>query len=96
MNGGSSFELLGVTQLLSVPYSLHAKTIDKVNQFDITADPEMGIEEALFSVMNSNGDTVFAVSTFENDSHTQVKGGTGWSVQMAIDNKKPMSVFSLA
>ena len=39
------------------------------------------------------GDTVFAVSTFENDNHTQVKGGTGWSVQMAIDNKKPIYFF---
>jgi len=33
-----------------------------------------------------NAEVVFAVSTFENDS--QVKGGTGWAVQMARDNNK--------
>lgn len=30
-NGGEDFQLLGTTQLLSVPYALHAKTIDQEN-----------------------------------------------------------------
>lgn len=35
-----------------------------------------------------NADAIFAVSTFLNDEHKVVNGGTGWAVQMAIDNKK--------
>lgn len=35
-----------------------------------------------------NADAIFAVSTFQDDTHKVVKGGTGWAVQMAIDNKK--------
>lgn len=35
-----------------------------------------------------NADAIMAVSAFEDDSHVRVKGGTGWSVQMGIDNKK--------
>ena len=42
-----------------------------------------------FQVKNS--DAIFAIGMFI-DSKT-VKGGTGWAVQMAIDNKKPVFVF---
>lgn len=42
-----------------------------------------------FQVKNS--DVVFAIGLFENA--TQVKGGTGWAVQMAIDNGKFVYVF---
>lgn len=40
-----------------------------------------------------NADAVFAISTIE-DNNT-VFGGTGWAVQMAIDNKKPVHVFDI-
>ena len=40
-----------------------------------------------------NADAVFAISTIE-DNNT-VFGGTGWAVQMAIDNKKPIHVFDI-
>ena len=39
-----------------------------------------------------NSETVFAVGKFMID-HKLVSGGTGWAVQMAIDNKKPTFVF---
>ena len=37
-----------------------------------------------------NSDAVFAVSTIKDNI---VEGGTGWAVQMAIDNGKPVYVF---
>lgn len=38
-----------------------------------------------------NSDAIFAVSTIANNN--TVNGGTGWAVQMAIDNNKPVHVF---
>lgn len=42
-----------------------------------------------FQVKNS--DAIFAISSLSGP--TQVSGGTGWAVQMAIDSKKPVYVF---
>ena len=44
-----------------------------------------------FQVKNS--EAIYAVSSFDNYSHTIITGGTGWTVQMAIDNNKPAFVF---
>lgn len=47
-----------------------------------------------FQVKNS--DAVFAISTINWDNEQKtgvVNGGTGWAVQMAIDNNKPVYVF---
>lgn len=38
-------------------------------------------------------ESIYAISTF---SGNQVKGGTGWAVQMAIDDKKPVFLFDQA
>ena len=38
-----------------------------------------------------NSEAVFAIGMFIDTQ--RVKGGTGWAVQMAIDNKKPVFVF---
>jgi hypothetical protein len=38
-----------------------------------------------------NAEAVFAIGKFLDN--TKVSGGTGWAVQMAIDNKKPVFVF---
>jgi hypothetical protein len=40
-----------------------------------------------------NVETIFAVGKFDNTAHTRTAGGTGWAVQMAIDNKKPVIFF---
>jgi hypothetical protein len=42
-----------------------------------------------FQVKNS--EAIFAIGKF--DKTAQVAGGTGWAVQMAIDEKKPVFVF---
>ena len=50
------------------------------------------IERNWYQVKNS--EAIFAIGTFENDSFTRVNGGTGWTVQMAIDNKKQTFFFN--
>jgi len=44
-----------------------------------------------FQVKNS--DAIFAIGMFANKKRTLVKGGTGWAVQMSIDNKKDIYLF---
>ena len=39
-----------------------------------------------FQVKNS--DAIFAIGTFADAEHVVVNGGTGWAVQMAVDNRK--------
>lgn len=40
-----------------------------------------------------NSDAVFAVGKFQNFKENIVSGGTGWAVQMALDNNKPVFFF---
>ena len=40
-----------------------------------------------------NADCVYAIGTFVNGSRKLVNGGTGWAVQMAVDNNKPIFLF---
>lgn len=44
-----------------------------------------------FQVKNSA--RIFAIGTFETRKHKKVKGGTGWAVQMGIDQGKPVFFF---
>lgn len=44
-----------------------------------------------FQVCNSH--VVYAVGEFDSPHQNMIKGGTGWSVQMAIDNNKPIYLF---
>jgi len=44
-----------------------------------------------FQVKNS--DAVFAIGKFLGTENRLVSGGTGWAVQMAIDNNKPVYLF---
>ena len=43
-----------------------------------------------FQVKNS--EAIYAVGFLEKND-AQVKGGTGWAIQMAIDNEKPVYIF---
>ncbi len=44
-NGGNSFHLMGTSQLLSVPYALHAKTVENDLVNDADADPGNELQE---------------------------------------------------
>ena len=41
-----------------------------------------------------HADTIFAVGKFDGTSMKRISGGTGWAVQMAIDNDKPVYLFN--
>ena len=45
-----------------------------------------------FQVKNST--VIFAVGIFINKRRIEVSGGTGWAVQMAKDNNKPIFIFN--
>jgi hypothetical protein len=40
-----------------------------------------------------NAETIYAIGTLKNKYRTQVNGGTGWAVQMAIDAGKEIYLF---
>lgn len=74
LNGGSSYQTMGVTQLLSVPYANFAfssKTIEGdggnatiSGTLQVVSDGTNSEEVPIFQVKNSKGETVFAV--YEN------------------------------
>lgn len=39
------------------------------------------------------GDVIFVIGTLVKSNHSRVNGGTGWAVQMAIDNHKDVYLF---
>ncbi len=61
-SGGSSYEHLGTTQMISVPYSLYSGNISSPTR-KFTVQEEVGhpVDSALFEVRNAEGQTVFAV-----------------------------------
>ncbi len=77
--GGTSFINMGTSQLLSVPYALHAKTvqIDQVNDAD--ADPANEIQEIQLSgtvlTLSKGGGSVTLPST---------GGGDNWGTQVVL------------
>jgi len=40
-----------------------------------------------------HAESIYAIGTFATKNKTQVNGGTGWAVQMAVDNNKPVFFF---
>ncbi|MBO7434247.1 MAG: hypothetical protein J6U13_10905, partial [Salinivirgaceae bacterium] len=62
--GGEAFEVIGTTQLHSVPTAEYAKTtsaVENPKNIKIQATNETGEEEALFEVKDKDGNVVFAV-----------------------------------
>ena len=60
--GGSAYEYMGTSQLISVPYALYSGNISSPTR-KFTVQEEMGhpVDSALFEVRNAEGQTVFAV-----------------------------------
>ncbi|MGB4030825.1 MAG: fibrobacter succinogenes major paralogous domain-containing protein [Tenuifilaceae bacterium] len=58
--GGSNYAEMGTTQLLSVPYAMHAKSASQIK-----GEPNGDPDAPLFEVKNSKGAVVFAV--YENE-----------------------------
>lgn len=84
--GGTSYTITGTSQLLSVPYALHAKTVEIVNETDpaYTSSPAAGITAAdLSNLGNLSG-----VNTGDQDisglATTSALGDSTASVRSAI------------
>ncbi|MFH0757298.1 MAG: tail fiber domain-containing protein [Bacteroidota bacterium] len=61
-SGGSSYEHLGTSQMISVPYSLWSGNISSpTRKFTVQEEPGHPVDSALFEVRNAEGQTVFAV-----------------------------------
>jgi hypothetical protein len=61
-SGGSAYDHLGTSQLISVPYALYSENIaSPTRKFTIQEDPGHPVDSALFEVKNVDGQTVFAV-----------------------------------
>ena len=74
----------------------HIKIADKTLKRGMSCNIKLYIWRLLsrnwFQVKNS--ETIFAIGEFVNTKKTKVKGGTGWAVQMGIDNNKDVYVFN--
>ena len=66
LNGGTNYTITGTSQLLSVPYALHAKTAETITSAVTETDP-------VFNVSAARGITTTDVSNWNNklDSYTE-------------------------
>ena len=88
LSGGSSFDVMGTSQLLSVPYALHSKTAERLmkpnsNNYFIGQDTLGGIVFSLYSDKNgvSHGLIVSkseVISTWQN-THTITNANNRWN-----------------
>lgn len=61
-SGGTAYDHLGTSQLVSVPYALYSANISSpTRKFTIQEDQGHPVDSALFEVRNAEGQTVFAV-----------------------------------
>ncbi|QSE98467.1 Lcl domain-containing protein [Fulvivirga lutea] len=73
-NGGSEFKLLSEVQLLSVPYALHAKSADNVDDADADATNEiqqLTIEGNILTI--SNGNSITLPEEEDGDSTNEIQ-----------------------
>ena len=60
--GGSVYEHVGTTQLVSVPYAVYSANLSSpTRKFTIQENEDHPVDSALFEVRNAEGQTVFAV-----------------------------------
>jgi hypothetical protein len=72
--GGSNYTLVGVSELVSVPYALHAKTVD--NTDDADADPTNEIQTVTLvgtDVTLSNGGGTFTINDADSDPANEIQ-----------------------
>jgi hypothetical protein len=60
--GGSAYEHIGTSQLISVPYALYSGNVSSpTRKFTVQEEEGHPVDSALFEVRNTEGQTVFAV-----------------------------------
>jgi hypothetical protein len=79
--GGTDYQPMGTSQLLSVPYALNASSVTSLKSLSIMEPIDHVAESALFEVKNKDGNIVFAVynegvRVYVNDDAAKgLKGG---------------------
>ena len=95
IQGGSNYTEMGTTQLLSVPYAMHAKS---ASQFK--GEPNGNPDAPLFEIKNSKGEIVFAV--YENsvkifiDEDEDGKTVGGFAVSGRTTTKEVQDLLTVA
>ena len=80
-DGGTNYQFMGTSKLLSVPYALNAGSVTSLKSLNIMEQIGHGVDSALFEVKNLDGNTVFAVynegvRVYVNDDPAKgLKGG---------------------
>ena len=59
--GGTNYQTIGTSQLLSVPYALYSEKTNNKNKLVVVADPNLPTDSALFEVKDKAGQVIFAV-----------------------------------
>lgn len=78
--GGTNYTITGTSQLLSVPYALHAKTAESVTGTITETDP-------VFGVSTANGITSTDITNWNNKLDTEVDGSVTNEIQaLSISN----------
>ena len=95
-DGGTNYQYMGTSQLLSVPYALNAGSVTSLRSLSILEQTGHVADSALFEVKNKDGNTVFAVynegvRVYVNDDPVKgLKGGFavgGFSSSKGITNE---------
>lgn len=91
--GGTSFNHMGTSQLISVPYALVSGAVNQpMNKFTVAAKEGHAVDEALFEVKDDLGNTLFAVYPEGTRVYVDDSGGKGVKGGFAVggyvkDNK---------
>ncbi len=59
--GGTNYQIMGTSQLLSVPYALYSNKTKGADQFVVAGNSSISSDSALFVVKDKNGQPVFSV-----------------------------------
>jgi hypothetical protein len=90
--GGTAYQLMGTTQLLSVPFALYSNKTNTNAKFVVKGTEELGPDSALFEVKDRNGLTVFAV--YEDGAVLYVKDGAkGGRGGFSVGGRQPGKAY---
>ncbi|MFC2129273.1 tail fiber domain-containing protein [Bacteroidota bacterium] len=87
--GGTSFNDMGTTQLISVPYAMVSGAVNQpLNKFTVVAAEGHAVDEALFEVQDEFGNTLFAVYPEGTRVYVDDSGGKGLKGGFAVGGYK--------
>lgn len=93
--GDSQFKLLSEVQLLSVPYALHAKTADNVDDADANAQNELQLLTINGQELSiSNGNTITLPSDGDSDATNEIQTLNYTSGQLSISGGNAVTIVT--